>query len=189
MANATRTRRTRNLVDHRIQFGFARIILSYLFLYTVFLILMFAVPIGFIVYDFPGTETEMDAAVGKFIMGDSTFWALLIIFIILIAVHSIIMTQRFAGPIFVFRRHLTRLRNGELSRMQLRKRDQLQDVKNLLNEHIDQLGEFVTSHGSCIESLESIIDDLDSQQVDTSHLRKELKRLKELQEKSWHYSA
>ncbi|HPQ39262.1 MAG TPA: hypothetical protein PLV45_02715 [bacterium] len=189
MANATRTRRTRNLVDHRVQFGFAKIIISYLFLYTVFLILMFAVPISFIVYDFPGTETEMNAAVGKFMMGDSTFWGLLIVFIVLIAVHSIIMTQRFAGPIFVFRRHLTRLKNGELSRMQLRKRDQLQDVKNLLNEHIDQLGEFMTSYGSSLESLESIIEDMESRQIDVAHLQKELNRLQDIREKGWHYSA
>jgi len=189
MANATRNRRSRNLVDHRIQFGLAKIIVSYLFLYSVFLILMFAVPIGLIVHNFRGSQAELMEAIGRFVMGDSTFWALLIIFIILIAIHSVIMTHRFAGPIFVFRRHLTRLKNGELSRMQLRKRDQLQDVKNLLNEHIDQLGEFMTSLNSSIESLETIIEDAGEQPVDAAMLRKELNRLQELREKGWHYSA
>ncbi|MBN1296327.1 hypothetical protein JXA80_06075 [bacterium] len=189
MADSIRSRRTRNLVDHRIQLGFARIIISYLFLYTVFLVLMFAVPIGYIVTRVDGTESKKMEAVGRFVMGDSHFWGLLAIFVIVIAVHSIIMTQRFAGPIFVFRRHITRLKNGELSRMQLRKNDQLQDVKTILNDHIDQLGEFMTSLAAITENLESLVDESVDTTSDPLALKKEIQRLNELKDKGWHYSA
>ena len=188
MANAAHKRRTRNLVDHRIQLGFARIVVSYLALYTLFLVLMFAVPIVYLMQTVEGTEATYQA-VGRFMLGDSMFWGLLIIFSVVIAIHSVIMTQKFAGPIFVFRRHLTRLKNGELSRIQLREKDQLQDVKNLLNEHIDQLGEHMTSIGSCIESLESISAEIAKNGGSTDDLQKEINRLKELREKGWHYSA
>ncbi len=153
MANANRNRRTRNLVDNRIQFGFARIVISYLALYTLFLVLMFALPIGYILQYTKGNQTDKMEAIGRFIMGDATFWGLLLIFIIVLAIHSVIMTQRFAGPVFVFRRHLTRLKNGELSRIQLRDRDHLQDLKTLLNEHIDQIEEHMLSLGTCIDAL------------------------------------
>ncbi|MCD4652303.1 hypothetical protein K8T06_00010 [bacterium] len=189
MADKTHTRRTRNLVDHRIQLGFARIIISYLTLYTVFLVLMFALPIGYIMRSIDGSESERMEAVGRFILGDSTFWGLLIVFIIVIAIHSIIMTQRYAGPIFVFRRHITRLKNGELSRMHLRQKDHLQDIVDMINEHIDQLGEHMISLGSCIDSLESIMATMETNGIETNDLAKELNRLKELKEKGWHYSA
>jgi len=188
MAETMHTRRTRNLVDHRIQLGFARIIVSYLSLYTLFLVLMFALPISYIVTSFDGPESERMEAIGRFIMGDSSFWALLFVFIVVLAIHSIIMTQRFAGPIFVFRRHLTRLKNGELSRVHLRKKDHLKDVMNTLNEHVDQLGEHMTSLGSSIESLETILAKAEDN-PQTKDLLKELDRLKELKNKGWHYSA
>ncbi|MBN1879391.1 hypothetical protein JW823_04700 [bacterium] len=188
MVNANRNRRTRNLVDHRIQFGFARIVISYLALYSLFLVLMFALPIGYILHYTEGGQTDKMEAIGRFIMGDATFWGLLIIFIIVLAVHSVIMTQRFAGPIFVFRRHLTRLKNGELSRIQLRNKDHLQDVKLLLNEHIDQLEEHMLSLGTCIEALESHAKELASTGCDPSHISTEINRLKEIKEKGWFYS-
>lgn len=189
MAEVKQKRRTRNLVDHRIQLGFARIVISYLALYTVFLVLMFALPIGYIVKTFEGSESERMEAVGRFVLGDATFWGLLVMFVIIIAIHSVVMTQRFAGPIFVFRRHLTRLKNGELSRIQLRQKDQLQDVKNLVNEHIDQLGEHMTSITTSIESLESLLAGFAREGADVSELENEINRLKDLKEKGWHYSA
>lgn len=188
MTNANRNRRTRNLVDHRIQFGFARIVISYLALYTLFLVLMFVVPIGYILHYTKGTESDKMEAIGRFIMGDSTFWGLLLIFVLVMAIHSVIMTQRFAGPVFVFRRHLTRLKNGELSRIQLRSKDHLQDLKMLLNEHIDQLEEHMLSVSSCIESLETHAGELETKGCDPAPIMTEINRLKEIKDKGWFYS-
>ncbi len=138
-------RRKKSLIDRKLQLSVAMMTFGYLILYTFFLLLMFGFPIWMILHITDGGEMERMAAVGKFIVEDHLFWALLTIFVVVVSLHSITVSKKIAGPIFVIRRHLKRARGGELSRLSFRGSDHFHDIKDLLNDHFDQLADSSTN--------------------------------------------
>ena len=148
-------RRKKSLVNKEIQFGFAWIICGYLVLYTLFMILMFGIPIWWIMSNTPGGEMDKMAAVGKFVIDDQTFWFLMAVFIVVITLHSITVTRKIAGPIFVFRQYLEKANSGEMSQIHLRKNDYLHDMKDLLNFHFDRLHDYCSEYQNTVDEMKS----------------------------------
>ena len=115
----------------------------------------------------------------------------------MIALHSIIITRKFAGPIFVIRRHLKRAQNGELSRINLRKTDYLHDIKDLLNDHFDTLADKMTQMRVSLESIEEQLERLlkenksdfspESKTV-LSNIYTQICELNKTAQQTWHYS-
>ncbi len=150
-------RRKKSLIDEEIQFGIARIIFKYLLLYTLFFILTFAIPIWWLAHHTHGGDIAKATAVGQFVMDGKNFWFLLALFIVGVCFHSIAVTRKFAGPIFVFRRQLQRLQNGEISKVQLRENDYLHGMKNEFNAHLEKLGNFLEEMSADMNRLEDTL--------------------------------
>jgi methyl-accepting chemotaxis protein len=176
-------RRKKSLVDPELQFRIARTILGYLLLYTITLILMFGVPIRMILTASHGEESQKLQAIGKLIVDDQFFWVILIIFIVVVALHSIMVTRSIAGPAFVIRRQLVRAINGELSQITLRKDDHFQDIKDLLNEHFSQLGQTIYDIKQSSLKMNNLVDELSALFADKNSDRiKSQSLLNQLQE-------
>ncbi len=191
-------RRKRSLVDREIQIGFAWVVFGYLMFYTLFLILMLGVPIWWIYDQTDGLESAKLAAIGSFLIEDQRFWILLVIFIIMVTIHSVFVTRKFAGPIFVFRRALKRAQTGELTRVHLRQEDYFHDLKDMLNDHFSMLAETVKSMKDSVQKLDANLEKLDQETpgahegtivrslLDSS--KQEIARINDLCGKSWHYT-
>jgi methyl-accepting chemotaxis protein len=191
-------RRKRSLLDREIQMGLAGIILGYLLLYTAFLVMLLGVPIWFIYQYAPGPDSDRMEAIGRFIVDDQKFWLLIAIFLVAVSIHSIFVTRKFAGPIFVFRRHLRRAQNGELSRIYLRKKDGFQDMKDLLNDHFDQISDTMARIRSGLDSIEEWVNRIEPQNSQSeasgepngafADMREEIEKLKTISRKTWNYT-
>ena len=197
--NKHRFRRKKSLVDRQLQFGFAGILFGYLILYTLFLIVMMGIPIWWIVHNTAGGEFARMAAVGRFVIDDHRFWFLLSIFIVVISFHSIMVTRKIAGPIFVFRRHLKRALNGELARIHLRQNDYFQDIRELLNDFFDKTVDCAVKNRKVSEAIReklSLLERSLQSQTDSPEKIKELIKeakveigtLEELNKNHWNYS-
>jgi methyl-accepting chemotaxis protein len=189
------TRRKKNLVDREIQFGFAWIVFAYLILYTFFLVITFGVPLWWISHYTPGTDTDKLIAIGQFVMEGRLFWFLLAVFVVMVTLHSIVVTRKFAGPIFVMRRHLKRAQNGELSKIHLRRTDYLHDISELLNEHFDQLKGMLIEIQTSVQTIKTSLDQMESLEAngtDTSKtniddVKSELEKLQQITAQCWHH--
>lgn len=84
-------------------------------------------------------------------------------------------SHRIAGPIFVLKRSLGALADGNLTvRMRLRDKDKLMDVRDAFNATADSLDQRMTAIRS---SLKDVRDNLKQQGVDTSGIDQSLEEL------------
>ncbi|MBN1354883.1 hypothetical protein JXA40_01300 [bacterium] len=185
-------RRRKNLVDREIQFGFARMVFCYLILYTFFLVLTFGIPLWWI----PNSlETGKMPFMGMFTTKGWTFGFLTAGFIVLVTLHSIVVTRKVAGPIFVMRRQLIRARNGEISRIRLRRADCLHDLSGLLNDHFDRLTVMLQDMNTSVQVVRKNLDRLEPEIAEKAddpaspspltEIREELIRLESIAGQTW----
>ncbi|MBN1551311.1 methyl-accepting chemotaxis protein [bacterium] len=193
-------RRKKSLVDRELQFGFAWMIFGYLILYTFFLLLLFGLPIWWLCKYSEEGDLNRYAAVGSFILENQAFWILLAGFIIMVTIHSVIISRKFGGPIFVIRRHLKRLLNGEISAIHLRQKDSFHDLKDLLNEHFNQLKAFVdtvkSSKSNLSDLCQQLKNNLDSENPDPEYQKtllqaidEEIEKINKTTSEAWRYPS
>lgn len=190
-------RRKQSLIDREIQLGFAWVVFGYLMFYTLFLVLMLGVPIWWIYEQTPGKEFEKLAAIGRFLIEDQRFWILLVIFIVMVTIHSIFITRKFAGPIFVIRRALQNAQSGNLTRIHLRREDYFHDLKDMINDHFSSLSETLKSMKESVHAIERNLEKLEKETPTAAEgtiarslfqdTHDQIKKINDLCEKSWHY--
>ena len=134
MKLATPNQRRRLVID-RLQYH----LLAVNLFYTTVVALMFAVLLfapliqQLLLPDLSATERGQAAA--AFLVLHQRVWPPLIIALVCLAVHSLVMSHRIAGPLYQFRRVLGRVRDGDLTvRARLRRKDYLGAEAEIINQ-------------------------------------------------------
>ena len=85
-------------------------------------------------------SAENLAAANEFLVLHARLWPALLIVLALLALHSVIVSHRIAGPLYRFRRVFEAVAAGDLSvRARLRKHDYLMPEADALNEMLEAL--------------------------------------------------
>ncbi len=109
------------------------------------------------------------------------------------------VTRKIAGPIFVFRRHLKRALNGELSRIHLRQGDYFQDIRDLLNDFFDKTVDYAVKNRKASDAIREKLEVMERAVKTNSdppdkilELIKEAKedvdKMDQLNKRDWNYS-
>ena len=133
-------RRRRLLVD-----GLQYRLLAVNLLYFAVIFVLFAVILfGPLIWQLGnGTLTlaEREAAATQLLSLHARVWPPLLIALLCLAVHSVYVSHRIAGPLYQFRRLLGSVRDGNFTvRARLREKDYLHSEAEIINELIDALG-------------------------------------------------
>ncbi len=131
------------------------VIILLIFICTVFLPLM--IKLGS--ENIPSLEREVLA--DQFLTLHYRLWPAVAVVLVLILIHSVIISHRITGPIFRIRKELTSVGAGDLSsRIVLRKNDYLKKEAAMLNDMKDSLSEKIISIENDRRSADLIISDL-----------------------------
>ncbi|MFQ5586231.1 MAG: hypothetical protein ACE5GF_05340 [Thermodesulfobacteriota bacterium] len=131
-------KRRRYLV-HEIQKKYAVIIALLLTVYTVLLALFLFVPPAIKLISDVSLREKGEAAT-RFLVLAEHLWPAIIASIVIIAIISIVITHRLAGPLYRFEATAQRIIDGDLStRIKLREKDDLARFAELFNQAIDNI--------------------------------------------------
>jgi len=136
--------RRRKLLGGRIQNRFIALQVVYFLVFAaVFLTVTFGpLIVELLAPDTPRAEREMAAQ--QFLALHARVWPSLILVLLLFSLHSLLISHRFAGPLYRFRRTFEQVSEGDLSiRVVLRKRDYLKPEAEALDAMVASLRERV----------------------------------------------
>lgn len=126
--------RKKKFISREIQGRFVLTVIPYLILYTVIMLLVFMAPAAIaLVTDVPLEEQEKAAQ--AFLMFHKSLWPAIFFSLSFIALHSILVSHKIAGPVYRFERKVQELTQGDVSRdVQLREGDYFQGLMTALNQ-------------------------------------------------------
>lgn len=183
----TRWRR-RYLIDTHAQGRFLTTTLLYLVIYSFFLIIILV---------FPGIETlriEGWSAVEANFSGDRGSFIIdrllpaLFLFMILVALHSLIMTNRIFGPLYRIEKRMIDMADGDLkSMLHFRKNDFLRGLDITINRAISAVGEnideIIANHDHLDQQLDQFLGVLQSGSLSQQSISHTVKAIQQEHEK------
>lgn len=126
--------RRKKLYVHPIQKRYAFFTAILLITYTFLIVLALFVPPAIKLISGSSLEDKAEAARQYIVLGERV-WPAIAISISILAIISIYITHKLAGPIYRFEKTVKDLINGDLSvRIRLRKKDDLKELANLFNQ-------------------------------------------------------
>lgn len=135
-----------------------------------------------------GSVVEQGELASEFLSLHARVWPAMFIAFVLLAIHSIFVSHRIAGPLFRFRSVFRAVANGDLwVRANLRKRDYLGKESEVLNEMIASLQskikgleEHYTELWTVASALQESIDSrsVEGMKQHVAHLREQIGRFK-----------
>ena len=88
---------------------------------------------------------QQGEAAGKVLYIHGTFWPAVLFLFVILGAHSVLVSNKIAGPLHRFQKMFQRIRDGDLtSTMRIRKGDYLLDEQTRIAEMIEALGERIT---------------------------------------------
>lgn len=174
-------RRLFPVVDRSHQYRFLALILIYNMIIVAFLVAALFVP-DFIQLHDKNLSLESRAFVADKILTTHTrIWPAIMALICVIGLHSFRTFHRFFGALYRFHWAFQQIRNGNLSfRVNLRKKDYLQNEKDTLNEMIEMLAEKIMGVQRAGQQALQSLDELGqkiNKEGDWSKTNKEFMRL------------
>lgn len=131
--------RRRRFINDRLQFKLLAVNLGYLTAIIFFFLAAVFAPLIVTLYTDPSAEVAAQAGT-EFLSLHEGIWPAIPLALVLIAIHSILISHRIAGPLFRFRKVFASVRGGDLSvRAGVRKNDYLGRDADAINEMIDGL--------------------------------------------------
>lgn len=124
----------RRFYVHPIQKRYAFLTAILLAAYTFMIVLFLLLPPAMKLISGQSLEEKAQAAMQYIILGER-IWPAIAISISILAIISVYITHKLAGPIYRFEKTAKDVINGDLSvRIRLRKKDDLKDLANLFNQ-------------------------------------------------------
>ena len=151
-------------IEKRLQTKYALLTIILLLIYSLIFAFILFVPYIFELETGAGLE-EKAAAARMLLELHKTVWPAIGLVITILGCASIYLTNRFAGPVYRFKRDLSEVCAGNLDiSFKLRRRDDLKDLAESLNKVIAELRTCVytlqedqTRRAACIAELEALI--------------------------------
>ena len=139
MNETNMTKRKRILIDD-LQYRLLAVNLLY---FAVILVLFAAILFGPLVWQLGSSNlspVERDQAATQLLSLHAWVWPPLLALLVLLAIHSVYVSHRIAGPLYQFRRLLRAVKDGNLTvRARLREKDYLESEAAIINELIESL--------------------------------------------------
>jgi methyl-accepting chemotaxis protein len=155
-------RRRHFLVD-RFQYKLLLVHVGYFFaVVLVFAAIIFAPAIAKLRNETLSWEQKQEAA-NQFLSLHSHLWPAVFVLLVLLIVHSVLLSHRIAGPLYRFRQVFGSITEGDFSvRAIIRKRDYLSREAAVIDEMVDSLGERFRRVGKLSTELRSSFNELKS---------------------------
>jgi methyl-accepting chemotaxis protein len=134
-------RRKYFLVDN-LQYRLLAVTLAHFFVITLFIAATLFLPLILKMESEQLTPIEKQGAAAEFLSLHARFWPAMAGILILLGVHSLVVTHRVAGPLLGFRRTLRAIGEGDLTvRATIRRFDYLWKEAATINEMLDNVRE------------------------------------------------
>ncbi len=168
--------RRRRFYVHPIQKRYAFLTAILLIAYTFLIVLTLFIPPAITLISGSPIEEKAEAAMQYIVLGER-LWPAIAISISVLAVISVYITHKLAGPIYKFEKTALDVIGGDLSvRIRLRKGDDLKELANLLNQLLGNIDKSMMNirrmEGDMGADLPGILKDLSS--IDGLNERQEL---------------
>jgi methyl-accepting chemotaxis protein len=133
-------RRKKYVIDKRLQYRLLGYNAIYFFITVVALSLALFLPLIFAISD-PSLSPRQQAEVaGKILYLHSYLWPALLLILVILGFHSVLMSNKIAGPLYRFRATLQRIIEGDISEpFRIRKADLLISEQTKIDEMISML--------------------------------------------------
>ena len=157
-----RYRRKKFLINKKLQYGLLAYNAAYFFVIMLSLAGTLFFPLYFQLSDPNLNYRELGEIADKILFLHSRIWIVLLVVLIFIALHSIIISHRIAGPLYRFRAIFRQIRDGDLSKpIRIRKGDFLMDEQAVIEEMMDMLrsriGQIKGEHAAMGKAVREIV--------------------------------
>ena len=140
MGKIKQEKRKKYFIDRIAQSKYALMIIAYLIVYTLLLTFFIYLPTIWVLGSDKYPINEQIRASKEFLFLEGRYLPALVLVIILMAIHSILVTHKFFGPLVRFKAAAREVAKGDLSiRVYLRKNDFLKDYMEDFNLMLDSL--------------------------------------------------
>ena len=185
---SAKNRRTRFLVNRKLQLGMSFQIVAYVYLYLVLFALLANYSALKTVVFGTGGDADYIAAVERLEVFVEVMVLPLILTFLCLWLHGILFSHRLAGPIYRIKQALSQARSGNLSMdVKLRERDYFQDICDELNglcgrlrgdmAHCRELSGRLADAAEALDSTGELNADTRSRLVDMANATQELRKL------------
>ncbi|MFQ5900401.1 MAG: hypothetical protein ACE5IH_02465 [Thermodesulfobacteriota bacterium] len=153
-------RRKKKLIDRSTQGKIAFIVLSYVFLYILVFAFFIFVPLAYQMQT-ESISFRLQEVASAFITLHEHFWPATLVVFFIIALHSIRVSHRMAGPVFRFKETMKSIQKKDLSKnITLRKGDFFADLMEEINRATESISEGIKDIKAKDENLYQAIQGL-----------------------------
>lgn len=181
-------KRRKYLIDRRLQAKYALLTILLLLVYTFLFAAILFIPqiLGLVASN---TIDEQAKAARTLLNLHQSVWPALGLVAVILSTTSIFVTHKIAGPVYRFRKVLSEVSAGNLEiSIKLRKRDDLKDLAEDLNNVINELRTFVLTlqedHATMAACIDEIEDKIRNNQITSETGNELIARLKSSKDKT-----
>lgn len=181
-------KRRKYLIDRRLQAKYALLTILLLLVYTFLFAAILFIPqiLGLVASN---TIDEQAKAARTLLNLHQSVWPALGLVAVILSTTSIFVTHKIAGPVYRFRKVLSEVSAGNLEiSIKLRKRDDLKDLAEDLNNVISELRTFVLTlqedHATMAACIDEIEDKIRNNQITSETGNELIARLKSSKDKT-----
>lgn len=181
-------KRRKYLIDRRLQAKYALLTILLLLVYTFLFAAILFIPqiLGLVASN---TIDEQAKAARMLLNLHQSVWPSLGLVAVILSTTSIFVTHKIAGPVYRFRKVLSEVSAGNLEiSIKLRKRDDLKDLAEDLNNVINELRTFVLTlqedHATMAACIDEIEDKIRNNQITSETGNELIARLKSSKDKT-----
>lgn len=181
-------KRRKYLIDRRLQAKYALLTILLLLVYTFLFAAILFIPqiLGLVASN---TIDEQAKAARMLLNLHQSVWPALGLVAVILSTTSIFVTHKIAGPVYRFRKVLSEVSAGNLEiSIKLRKRDDLKDLAEDLNNVISELRTFVLTlqedHATMAACIDEIEDKIRNNQITSETGNELIARLKSSKDKT-----
>ncbi len=154
-------RRRKFILDKKLQLGLLLASLCYVAFYVTATGAALFLPVIFELRASNPTSPQAYLLANNFLYLHGHFWPVALLSLVAVTLHSVLLTQKVAGPLYRFRRIFAALKNGTVPASQrLRRGDFLQNEMRLINEMLDSFRSKVVDVQEAQASLNRSLDDI-----------------------------
>jgi methyl-accepting chemotaxis protein len=151
-------KRRKFIVKRRLQYSLLILALSYALFFMFSVAMLLFIPNSIHLHQIDPTSAEASQLANGILFLHSKYWPTVLLPLAVIALHSILISHKIAGPLYRFSRIFAALEEGRLPRPEkLRKGDYLQDEMDQINRMVvslrSRIGEIQRINGNFSEEL------------------------------------
>jgi methyl-accepting chemotaxis protein len=153
--------RRRRIIVHGLQYQLLGFNLLYFLTIVAFIAVALFVPLIIRMDINTASLSEKEQAATQFLFIGTWLWPTLVVAFVLLAIHSVLVSHRIAGPLYRFRAILKSVTEGDLSvRVTLRKNDYMEEEADVINAMIATLGAKMRAIQERYEDMQTALTEL-----------------------------